>query len=137
MRRTIGAIGVALAALALLACEPATVTANASTLRPACDEITTVSGVGSPAKDIRNVVIEIQSASGEWKPWKWFRTGASGETWVELRKSVNADGTYSLTYYRPRPGSGTVRLRVRGTKLVSDPGGVVSKSWYVTAPVGC
>lgn len=137
MRRTIGAIGVALAALALLACEPATVTANASTLRPACKEITTVSGVGTPAKDIRNVVIEIQSASGTWKPWRWFRTGAPGETWEELRKAVNADGTYSLTYYPPQAGSGTVRLRVRGTKLVSDPGGVVSKSWYVTAPVGC
>lgn len=129
---------VAVACVALVGCDPApTVTATPSTLAPKCKEITTVTGMGAPAAEIRNVVLELQSpTTGTWKPYYWFRTGAPGETRSEIRKAVNADGTYSLTYYQPQVGSPTLRLRIRGMKVLSDPG-VVSKSWYVTAPRSC
>ncbi len=133
--RKIMAVLVALGTLALMGCEPSTVTATPSTLRPKCREITTVTGVGTPAAEIRNVVMEYQPVpGGEWKTYYWFRTGAPGEGKTEIRKSVNADGTYSFTYAQPQINGATMRFRVRGTKYLGADGGPVSTSWYVTPP---
>lgn len=138
MRRTIATLVAVALAVVLTGCEPTTLTATPSTLRPACKEVTTVTGIGKPASEVRNVFLETQSKStGQWKVWKWFETGAPGETWRELRWTTKPDGSYVASYFPPQTGSGTVRMRMRGTKMISDPGGVVSTSWYVTTPTGC
>ncbi len=130
-------LAVAVACVALMACDPApTITAAPSTLAPKCKEVTTVTGTTAPKDAIRNVVLELQGSDGTWKPYFWYRTGASGEARSEIRSSVPSSGAYTLTYYQPQVGSPTLRFRVRGMKVLSDPG-VVSKSWYVTAPRAC
>lgn len=133
MRKTIATLIALLTVVALSGCEPPTVTATPSTIKPGCTEITTVTGTTAPKDALKNVVLETQGGDGKWRPWYWFKTGASGEGKSEIRSSVPSSGNYTLTYYRPQLGIATVRLRVRAMKLLSDPG-VVSKSWYVTAP---
>jgi len=138
MRRILIAAAMSVGVLAATACQPTppTITATPSTLRPACKEVTTVSGKATPAGVLKQVVIEVQKVDGTWQPWKWFPTGASGEPMQVIAKSIKLDGTYSLTYAPPIASSPTTRLRIRGTKSPSDPG-VVSKSWYVSRPPSC
>lgn len=130
MRRTIATLAAIFVAVALSACEPPSVTGAPSTLRPGCTEIVYVTGLGKPAAEIRNVVLEYQSGS-TWRTYYWFPDGTSPKK--EIRKSVAADGTYTMQFYRPQLNTATIRFRVRGMKLLSDPG-VVSKSFYVTPP---
>jgi hypothetical protein len=130
-----------IAAVALLliatSCTPSTVTATPSTLKPACRELTTLTGTVSPADQIRNIVIEFQGLDGKWKVWNWFYDFDQARK--EIRKSVAADGTWKLTYVPPvvTTAGPTLRLRARGTKLLGAEGGTISKSWYVTVPIGC
>lgn len=137
MRRIAIAATIAAAlSFAMTGCEPPTVTATPSTVRPACREITTVTGVGTPASEIRNVVIDIQ-ISGQWKPWVWYADYESSRK--EMRAGVKADGTFTIKYVPPTVATAgnPARLRVRGFKMVTDTGGAVSHSWYVTPPSGC
>lgn len=136
MRRIIATIAAAALTIALSACEPPTVTATPSTLRPGCTEVTTVTGTTAPKDALKNVLIESQGSDGRWATWRWFPTGANGESRQEIRGTVPSSGNYTITYYRPQPGTATIRLRVRAMKLLSEEG-VVSKSWYATPPRGC
>lgn len=135
MRKYLAIAVATLAMVGLIGCEPAptpTITATPSTLTPGCETITTVTGKAAPVGSLKNVVIEIQKGS-KWEAWKWFPTGASGESWRELRATIDTAGNYSVTYFRPQPGGATIRLRLRAMLKLTDPG-VVSKSWYVTPP---
>lgn len=133
MRRTIATITAGLLAIALSGCEPSSVTAVPSTLGPGCTETVTVTGVGTPASEIRNVFLEYQSGN-VWKTYTWFRNGDPGATKVPIRVTANADGAYALTHYRPQLNTATIRFRVRGVKNIPDAGGAVSKSWYMKPP---
>lgn len=131
MRRTL-AVMVAVIGLGLMGCQPppTTITATPSTLKPACKEVTTVTGQVTPVGALKQVVLEYQKGDGTWAGWKWFETGASDETLHVITKKVAANGTYSLTYYVPHLSVKSIRLRVRGTKMATE-AGVASKSWYV------
>lgn len=132
MRRTLAIAVAALTLFAITGCEPpSTITATPSTLRPGCDQITTVTGIGKPAAKIRYVVIETGGGT-DWEAWYWFPTGASDEKRQEIRGTVNADGTYTLTYAPPLHQVTSVRLRVRGYSKPAEKTGPVTKSWYTS-----
>ena len=129
---------VAVACVVLVACDPApTITATPSTLRPGCTDTVTVTGTTAPVGAILNVVIERQAvAGGEWRTYAWLPSGAPGERVVDLRGKTDASGAYSITFFRPLPGSATLRLRVRGMKKLADTGWS-SASFYIKPPTGC
>ena len=89
-----------------------------------------------PVGSLTKIVVEYQHALHGWTAWSWFPTGASGEGARPIEAKTKADGTYRLTYAQTIPPNGTIRLRVLGKRGAHDPT-AVSKSWYVTPPVGC
>jgi len=136
MRRIL--IAAVLAVAALAGCQPAvvpTITAVASTTKPGCKAVTTVTGKAAPAGALVEATLERQIApGGSWVEWKWFETTTPSEGGHIIQVPISkTTGTYSLTYMAPNISQQpTTRLRIRGV----GPGSVsaVSTSWYVTRP---
>lgn len=139
MRRILVAGLVPVILVVLAACQPTpvTLTANPSTLKPACNALTTVTGKVTPKDSIKEADLEYQRSDGKWLPWKWVETTVGSETLHFIIATIKPDGTYSFTYRAPSNiHQATTRLRLHGTYRAKDVD-VVSKSWYVTKPTGC